>query len=236
MGPANRSSNDKQRNVQGYVCVEIGLPDTDESLSTMDVLKLAEENYAGLGFLLLKVFFPGDADQHEFEYRKAQRKSLGARRLGLKALLDSNIESLAAPPTRHRPTLFSRTSSSISWRGKPVKIPHRQETDPEKGKNSEKQGTRENVSRKATDNSTSTSTESTDEVATFDLGQRNPGLTTQSLHQSPTSLNPRRSNDSPTTVVTELSEQDATTGAEEYNPKQHTPGRFPEQAIVSCYF
>jgi hypothetical protein len=207
---------DIQRNVEGYACVEIGHPDIDASLSTMDVLKLAEEKYAGLGLLLLKIFFPGDADQDEFEYWKTQRNSLSARRLGLKALLDSSTEALAAPPTKRRPALFSRTSSSISWRGLTAKTSHRHDPDPEKGKPSVKQAAKENATRKGTDGSMSTSTESADGVATFDFGQRSPGVTAQSIHQSPTSLTSRQSNDGPTAAITELNEQDTMTGAEEY--------------------
>jgi hypothetical protein len=225
-------SGDGQADVQGYACVEIGHPATDPSLSTMDVLKLAEEKYAGLGILLLKIFFPGDVDQDEVEYWKTQRNSLSVRRQGLKVLLDSNTESLAVPPTKRRPPLFSRTSSSISWRGLTGKTSHRQDTDPEKGKTSTKQPAREQVQKNSTDGSISDGTQSSDRVSTHDFGRQSPKVRpetiVQGVQQSPSSLNPRRSADSSALAVTNSHERNDTVKYEEFSSEDK-----PEDIFLS---
>jgi hypothetical protein len=218
---SNDKSGDGPISVQGYACVEIGHPRQDSSLSTMNVLKLAEQNYAGLGLLLLKIFFPGDVDQQEVEFWRKQRESLSERRLGLKARLDSKTESLAVPPIKRRPPFFSRTSSSISWRGLTGKTSHRQDVDPEKGKNSTKQAARESAQRKVTGGSTSAKTVTSDRIATHDFGQQTTGIsaeiTPQSTQQSPTWPSPRRSHESSILALTEIPESDAAAGHEEYS-------------------
>lgn len=221
-----------QRDVRGYACVEIGHPEKDSTLSTMDVLKLAEQKYAGLGLLLLKTFFPGDIDQEEVEFWRKQRETLSSRRLGLKKILDSKTRILAMPPTKRRPPLFSRTSSSISWRGLTGKGPHRHEPDPERGaRNSTKQTPRENARRKGTDGSSSNSAVTGDRIATQDFGQQKTGsrveITDQNTPQSPISSSPRRSHESAFLPINESNEFDATSGEEEYFSESGPRSLYP---------
>jgi len=227
---------DEPRNVKGYACVEIGLSKKDAALSTMGVLKLAEESYAGLGLLLLKTYFPGDIDEKEAEYWKGQRETLSTRQQGLKAMLDSKTEALTVPPAKRRPAIFSRSSSSMSWRGLTGgKTPHRQDHDPEKGKIIAKQSAREGTQRKTTDGSTSASTITSNGISTQDFGQQKTGvrgeITMQSTQPTPTSPSPRRSHESTITTVAEVREDDTVAGHQEYVPEIKPSAFFQDRPL-----
>jgi hypothetical protein len=221
---------DGPQNVKGYACVQIGHPDQDATLSTMAVLRRAEESYAGLGLLLLKTFFPGDIDQKEAEYWQTQRETLSDRQLGLKAMLDSKAESLTAPPVKRRPPFFSRSSSSMSWRGLTGKTSHRQDHDAEKGKSVTKQAARESAPRKPTNGSTSAITITSNNISTQDFGQPKTSvraeITSQSTQPTPTSPSPRRSLESTITTVPEAREDDAAAGHQEYFPNTFNQNRL----------
>lgn len=118
---ASRKRSPKGNGVPLEKCGRI--PKTRGEASTMDILKSGENELAGLGILLLHVFFPGNMNQEESMYWTDKKTTLSERQEALKTKLDNagqttTVVSSTAPTVQDQTVQSTNTPPTVALSGR----------------------------------------------------------------------------------------------------------------------